>query len=75
MLARCGNVPTTLADAYVLDSLLNIHVPNLVNDKSSSSFDNSSIADPQANSAQCPLTSRASMDNPNHMPNLPPHTF
>jgi hypothetical protein len=41
-----GNVPTTLDNAQAFGSLFDIHVPNLVNNKSLSSFDNSFIVGP-----------------------------
>jgi hypothetical protein len=50
LFVRCGgNVLVALDDAQVSNSL-----PNLVNDRSLGSFDNSSIVHPQANGANCP---------------------
>jgi len=68
LFAMCGgNVLAALDDAQVSSSLL-----NLVNDKSSSSFDNSPIVSPQANGIDCPPPSGPSMGDPIPMPNLPP---
>jgi hypothetical protein len=68
LFARCGgNVLATLDDAQLSSSL-----PNVGNDKSLSSFDNSLIANPQANGIDRPPPSRPNMDDPIFMPDLPP---
>jgi hypothetical protein len=53
-------------------SLPNIHLPNLVNDRSLGSFDDSFVVGSQVDGTQYPPMSRASMHDPIHMPNLPP---
>jgi len=77
MFARCGgNIPTTLDDTQVFNSFPNIHVLNdVINNKSSGLFEDSSIVGPQVDGTQCCSMFKASMDDPIHMPNLPPCTF
>jgi hypothetical protein len=77
LFARCGgNIPITLDDAQVFNSFLDVHVLNdVINNKSSCLFDNSSIVGPKTNGAQCRSMFKACMDDPIHMPNLPPCTF
>ncbi len=68
LFVRCGgNDLITLDNAQAFGSL-----PNLVNDRSSGSFDNSFVASPQANGVDCSPLSRPSMDDPIPMSNLPP---
>jgi hypothetical protein len=60
LFVRCGgNVLVALDDAQVSNSL-----PNLVNDRSLGSFDNSSIVHPQANGANCPPPFWPNKDDP-----------
>ncbi len=66
--ARCGgNVLATLDDAQTSGSL-----PNLVNDRSLGSFDDSFVVGPQANGIDCPPPFGFNMDDPIPMSNLPP---
>jgi len=65
---RCGgNVLAAFDDAEVSNSF-----PNLVNDRSLGSFDNSSVVGPKANGANCPPPFGPNKDDPIPMPNLPP---
>ncbi len=68
LFARCGgNVPTTLYDAQAYGSL-----PNLVNDRSLRSFNDSFVVSPQVDGVDRLPPSRPSMDDSISMSNLPP---